>query len=142
MSDLPPPNVLGGAVTLPFVPSVGNYDFDTAINGIPYHFNVLWNTRDADPDNGIEGAWYFDVLDASSNPIVTQMKVVLGAFIGRLSSDPLFTTGCIIAIDTSGKEQEAGYDDIGVNADGTTNRVLVKWVPVLELQYQKSQVGV
>lgn len=134
-------NILGGAVTLPFVPSNGNYSFNTTINNVPYTFNVLWNTRDADPDNGIEGAWYFDVLDATNTPIVTQVKVVLGAMLGRLSSDLLFLTGCIVAIDTSGGEREAGYDDIGVNPDGSTNRVLVKWIPVLELQYQKAQAA-
>ncbi len=135
-------NVLGGAITLPFQPSIGNYNFTSTINNIPYNFNVLWNTRDEDPDNGIAGAWYFDVLDSSFNPIITGVKIVLGAFLGRLCSDPLFTTGCFVAIDTSGNEQEAGYDDIGMNPDGTTNRVVVKWIPVLELQYQKIQAVV
>lgn len=134
-------NILGGAVTIPFRPSRGNYSFTTSINNVTYNFNVLWNTREKDVDAKIDGAWYFDVLDDALNPIASGLKVVLGAFIGRLVSDPLFTDGCFIAIDTSGVEKEAGYDDFGVNDDGSTCRVVVKWIPVLELMYQLQQLG-
>lgn len=106
------------AIEVPFVPSIGAYRFTTVIETKQYVFDVRWNTRDA--------AWYFDVLDADESPIVKSIKVVLGAYLGRLSHHPLFTNGVMVAVDLSGQELDATFDDFGT-------RVAIQYIPVLDL---------
>lgn len=118
-----PANVVDGAIILPFRPSVGSYDFTCAINQRTYVWFARWNTRDK--------AWMLDISDENSKPIIVGVKVVLGAFLGRMRQDvPLFTEGVLVATDLSinhnnGQGKEAGFDDFGT-------RVIVQYIPILE----------
>lgn len=103
---------------LPFVPGDANYRFSTTLNDVDYTFDVRWNERDE--------AWYFDMLDASGEPIVLGVKIVLGAYLGRQSAHPFFKTNVIAAIDTTLEERDATFDDLGV-------RVLVQHYPIGDL---------
>ena len=115
-------NVTTGAVVIPFQPSIGNYRFGTTLNDIQYIFDVHWNAR----DNDGQGAWYFDILEIDETIILRNIKIVLGAYLGRQSSHRLFTEGAMLAYDTSNADKEAGFDDI-------STRVEVIYIPVLEL---------
>lgn len=105
-------------VELPFSPSIGQYTFTATIETVQYVFNVRWNTRDS--------AWYFDVLEADTTPIVYGLKIVLGTYIGRRTNHPLFNDGVIVAVDLSGQETDAGFDDLGI-------RVALQYIPALDL---------
>lgn len=102
---------------LPFVPGVGAYKFTTTIESVTYTFNVHWNGRDSDPDNGIDGAWYFDLLEADGTPIVTGVKVVLGTYLGRTCAHEFFQNGVLVAIDNSGDKRDPGFDDLGARVE-------------------------
>lgn len=111
-------NVVTNDITIPFQPSLANYSFGCAINDVTYLFEVRWNDRAL--------AWYFSLAETDTTPIISGIKIVLGAYLGRQCSHDLFKGGVFVAVDTSGKEAEAGFDDMGV-------RVIVKYIPVLEL---------
>lgn len=106
-------------IVLPFVPSEPFYQFATVIEDQNYVFDVRWNGRDS--------AWYFDVQTETNEVIRRGIKVVLGAYLGRVSTHALFENGAIVALDTSRKQVDATFDDIGV-------RVFVLYLTALELQ--------
>lgn len=90
---------------IPLVPSEGLYDFSTSVNGYSLTFVVRWNA--------VEKAFFVDIYEQSGAPIVTGIKIVLGAYLGRWSQHPLFREGVLIAIDSSGDLVDAGFDDLG-----------------------------
>lgn len=118
------------AIEIPFTPSIGEYRFATVIGSTSYTFDVRWNSRDSVIDeNGVEvvrGAWYFDVREADGTVVVIGIKVVLGVYLGRRSNHPLFANGVMVAVDLSGNEREATFDDLGT-------RVAIQYIPVLDL---------
>ena len=106
------------AVEVPFVPSIGYYRFGTTLVERPYIFDVRWNSRDE--------SWRFDVREVDETLIIAGVKIVLGAYLGRVSSHRLFKEGVFVAVDLSGQRRDATYDDLGT-------RVVVEYIPVLEL---------
>lgn len=106
------------AVTLPLVPSIPNYRFGTQLDGVQYIIDVRWNGRD--------GAWYMDFLQADETPIKYGIKIVLGATLGGLVTDPAFPPGVLIAVDQTGNGREATLDDLG-------SRVLVVYIPAADI---------
>lgn len=106
-------------IALPFIPSVPVYSFSTSINGASFNFDVRWNTRDA--------AWYFDVSTEEGVVLRQGVKIVLGAYLGRVSDSDLFTQGVFVARDTSGQGLDATFDDLGT-------RVEVLYLTALEIQ--------
>lgn len=111
-------NVVTGDIVIPFAASLANYRFACAIDDVTYLFDVRWNDR--------AKAWYFSLAESDGTPIIDGIKIVLGAYLGRQCGHDLFKNGVFVAVDTSGKELDAGFDDMGV-------RVIVKYIPVLEL---------
>ena len=108
-----------GAYILPFQGSVAAYDFRTPIGGSTYTFYVEWSYR--------EKAWYVRITDAAGNIIITGIKLVLGAFLGRIASaQTMFKDGVIVAYDSSGNRRSAGFDDLG-------SRVIVQYIEVESL---------
>lgn len=104
---------------MPLLPRLGgNYRFGATIESTPYLFDVRWNSRDA--------AWYMDVLEASEQPIVLGIKLVLGAYLGRRSNHRLFKRGVFMMLDTSDAGRDATYDDLG-------ERVILVYMPIDEL---------
>lgn len=112
--------------TLPFQPSIPSYDFVTTLEGRPLIWIPRWNGRDL--------AWYLDIEEIDETRIVSGVKIVLGAFLGRESPHIMFRRGVLVAVDTSGQKKDAGYDDLGT-------RVLVKYIPGLDLVRRISEAG-
>ncbi len=108
-------------LVLPFIPSEGNYRFQTTIEDVPYVFDVRWNERDV--------AWYFDLFQSDGVSIELGIKVVLNAYLGRTSTHSLFQRGVLAAIDTSGAYAEPGFDDLGT-------RVEVRYYSVSDLVHE------
>lgn len=100
---------------LPFVPSIANYSFETYIEDVPYTFDVRWNEREA--------SWYLDVTDGAGYAIVRGERIAINAYIGRKSTHPLFRTGVLAAIETSGSMLDPTFDDLGI-------RVEVRYYPL------------
>jgi hypothetical protein len=103
------------SLVLPFSSVNPITKFSTTIDGVQYGFRARWNSRDNyDPATRTSaGSWYFDVADASGDPIMSGVKIVLGAFLGRQVKHPLFRDGVIAAVDLSGKGREATIADLG-----------------------------
>jgi hypothetical protein len=107
---------------IPVVGSISSYRLSTTLTydnqDVQHVFELRWNSRDA--------AWYVNVLEVDDTPIVLGVKVVLGAFLGRRSTHPLFTFGVLVAFDLSGQDLDAGFDDFGT-------RVSLRYIPVPDL---------
>jgi hypothetical protein len=93
------------AQVIPFRPSIGRYRFITVIDQVQYIFKVRWNSRTK--------AWYFDVLEADSTPIVKGVKIVLGVVLGRWSNHPLFIQGGFYVRSHAQVHEDATFDNLG-----------------------------
>lgn len=97
-------------VVIPFVQSDTNYQLAVSIDGVPYVFDVTWNVR----DNDGAGAFYFDMYEGDGTTLIAAgVKVVLGVSLGRRSSGAFFQNHTLTAIDTSGADLDANFDDLG-----------------------------
>jgi hypothetical protein len=111
---------------LPFQPSIPFQNFSTTIDGTNY---LRWNARDkkVDPLGNIitQGAWYFDLLDETSSPILTGIKILLGVAMGRRCEDPRWPLGVFMAQDMLNSGIDAGLDDLGT-------RIIVYFYPLAQ----------
>lgn len=82
-----------------------HYDFVQTLEGKTYRFEFRWNLRDE--------AWYFDLRLNDGTDICNGQKVVLRIPLCLRSKDPNLFPGVLMAIDTSGKDEEAKIDDLG-----------------------------
>lgn len=93
-------------VILPLRPSIGNYTFRSVLDSVEYKFRVTWNR--------LSLAYYFDISEANGDPILLGAKVVLGVYIGRTSTHPLFRNGVLVPRIPQGNDRrEASFDDLG-----------------------------
>ena len=90
---------------IPFTPGDNNDTISTTIDGVGYYFIHHWNWRDE--------AHYFDMYDATLNPIIQGVKVALGANLARNCTDPFFQTYTMRAIDTAHTGVDADVDELG-----------------------------
>lgn len=81
------------------------FEVATTIDGKQYIFNVRWNDRD--------GAWYFDLLDETGDPIMSGIKMVLGVLLGRRCVDPRKPNGALFMSDLSNANRDATLTDLG-----------------------------
>lgn len=102
---------------LPFESGPAFQRFATSIAGTTYVINLRWSGRDA--------AWYFDLADVNESPIVSGIKIVQGALLGRRCADPRFPPGILWAVDLSNQKLDATFDDLGT-------RVVVYFYPFAE----------
>lgn len=82
--------------------------------GAQYNLTLRYNQTD--------DAWYMDVADFEDNMIAVGLKLVLGAYIGRQSTHPLFLNGAFFLVDTTDEGREATFQDLG------TRVVLSYWL--------------
>lgn len=103
---------------IPVPPSTPEVYFTCQINGSPFYFHVLWNDRDS--------SFYMDVMQTDGTPIISGVRMVLHAFLGRTANQPPVVAGVFMCIDTSGQYREAGIDDLG-------SRVQLVWISQIDL---------
>ena len=108
---------------IPTFPSEAHYRFGVVIEDEGYLVDVRWNSRDE--------AWYLDWYTLEEKIIALNIKVVLGMYLGRRSQVPPFTKGVLVAVDTSGQDMEAKFDDFGT-------RVILRYIPVIDLIAQNA----
>lgn len=93
---------------IPIDPAFDHQEFTTTIEGVQYGFRFDWNDRD---EGG--GAHYMSIYDRDQQPIAVGVKVVLGVYLGRRYTHPLFDQGAFVAIPTWDKDREAGRGELG-----------------------------
>lgn len=91
---------------LPFVPEQATYEFSTGLGGEEFVFNVRWNGRDE--------AWFIDILASDRTQILSGIKIVCGTLLGDRNTDPRFPNGVLQAIDLSGDQLDATFEDLGI----------------------------
>jgi hypothetical protein len=92
-------------ITLPTRTDSPYYDFEVELDGRSFVLTLLWNGRDS--------SWYLDIADDSSTPLLSGRKLVLGAPLLSRFSDARLPPGELILVDTTGKDAEAGLEDLG-----------------------------
>lgn len=81
------------------------YRFQITIEGVIYIFQFRWNT--------IHEYWTFDILNYESVPLISGVKVVINYPLLNRYASSLLPPGEIIALDTSGKLERVGRNDLG-----------------------------
>lgn len=92
-------------LVIPVTADAPHLDFEVVLEGATYGLELRWNER-------VE-AWTLSVYDAAGTLLAAGRPVVLGAeLLGRSGSADL-PPGELFAVDTSGKDLEAGRLDLG-----------------------------
>lgn len=90
-------------LTIPLRKDLTHFDLEVALEGTTYRMFFYWNTR--------ERFWYFDIFTEEDEPIITSIKFVIDAPLGRRTANPLRPPGVFIGVDTSGDRIDPGYND-------------------------------
>lgn len=92
-------------LVLPLAADVPHFDFQLALEGATYTLELRWNER--------ASTWSLSAYDASGELLAAGRPVVLGAELLGRSGDARLPPGQLVAVDTSGKDLEAGRADLG-----------------------------
>ena len=92
-------------LTIPCRPSVPHYQAQVALEGRTYTLTFRWNAR--------EEAWFLSIGDAAGNIVLANRKVVLSFPLTSRFRLPGLPPGEFVAVDTTGRGQEAGLSDLG-----------------------------
>jgi hypothetical protein len=90
---------------IPLRPDLAHYEFAVALDKVTVIFELRWSVR--------EEAWYLDVKDEDGTVIYAGIKVVVALPLGRRCRDPRFPPGILMALDTSGRNEDPGLKDLG-----------------------------
>lgn len=103
---------------LPTRTDLARYSFDVDLDGSTFTFDFEWNDRDS--------GWYFSIIDANANKLLSGRRVVLGYPLISIYRDIRLPIGTLVAIDTSSKDEEPDFADLG-------NRVKLLYITKAEL---------
>lgn len=107
------------AIVLPIEPNGAHFAFKSNVEGVVLGFEFKWNDRDS--------LWRMSIFDGEGQPIRYGIAVVLNRpLLGGNFRPNGLPAGSWVAIDTSGQDKEATFDDLG-------SRVLVTFTPLAEL---------
>lgn len=90
---------------LPIEQNSSHFRFRTELDGATYTFEFRWNDR--------WDAWLMSIGDAEGNPVASGVRVVINMPLVSHLSDPRLPPGVLMAIDTTGQNLDAGYQDLG-----------------------------
>lgn len=93
------------AITLPAVSVPTHSTFQTDMDGVTYGLETRWNER--------AQGWFLRIFDAEGNELLSAVRIVVGFFLAKRSSDPRMPPGVIVAMDTSGQDLDPGLTDLG-----------------------------
>jgi hypothetical protein len=106
------------AFVIPTSTTLPHYEIRVDLDGVPYTLEFRWNARD--------GAWYMHVKNEDDTHLVSGVKVVIGIPLGVRSANAEMPFGVLIALDTSGADEQPGIDELG-------ERVLLYYYSATEL---------
>lgn len=93
------------AIILPTRTDSPLYTFGVELDGVTYLLTFRWNDREA--------AWFFDLADSDGDPLMSGRKVTIGTALLARFRTPGLPPGELEAIDTTGAQVEAGFDELG-----------------------------
>jgi hypothetical protein len=111
---------------IPLRPDLAHYDFSYTLDEVTYLFEFRWNSR--------EEAWYFDLRLEDETDVLNGVKVVLGYPMGIRSRNANRPPGQLVAFDTSGRNEEAGLEDLG-------SRVIILYYDLEEVNEMREAAG-
>lgn len=106
------------AQTLPLRTDAPRYALRVDLDAQRYSFEFEWNDR--------AGAWFFNLLDASEDPILQGVRVVVNSSLLELFRDPRLPPGVLFAADSTGLDLDPGLTDLG-------DRVQLVYYPLVDL---------
>lgn len=92
-------------ILIPLRNDLPDYSFQIELDGKTYGLRLRLNQRD--------GSWYFDVRDAEDTVLVAGRRLVIGLPLLRRYTDERLPPGELLAVDSSGANEEAGPADLG-----------------------------
>lgn len=105
-------------LVIPNRTDVPKYNLEIPLDNVTFRLGFHWNDR--------AGAWFMSIADVNGTPLLSGRRVVVGFPLLARFRDPRLPTGELNAVDTSGKQQEAGENDLG-------ERVRLLYFPIAEL---------
>lgn len=105
------------SIRLPIKQEGSHFAFSTQLDDLAFGFEFRWNDR--------EEAWFMSVKDGEGESIVDGVKVVVNIPLLNFFTDPRLPIGVLMALDTAGNNQDAGFADLG-------RRVVVSYAPASE----------
>ena len=96
-------------VKIPTTPSLPHYNQFTTLDGTTYELVFFWNTRDEH--------WYMDINDIDGNIILPSSKLVCNYPLLRRAKNPDSPPGQILAMDTSGLDEDPAFNDLGTRVE-------------------------
>jgi hypothetical protein len=107
-------------------PLLPHYDLTTTLDGVSYTLEFRWNTRDS--------SWFMSIRLEDGTDVVNGVKVVVGYPLGFRSRHASRPPGMFQALDTSGKKQDPGINDLGA-------RVRLYYFDLAEVNAVRSDLG-
>lgn len=89
----------------PFTVSQNNYRLKVPIDNSAFLLDVRFNSFDS--------TWSVDLYEEDETPILMNIKLVLGARLGRTCKHSFFDQYVLSVVDTSGSGVDANFDDLG-----------------------------
>lgn len=93
------------AVTLPLRSDLPHYSFRVQLDGEMYGFAFWWNY-------GIS-AWMMSISDPDDVPLAVGIRVVVDFPLAARFADSRLPPGTLLAIDTTGRQEDPGLEDLG-----------------------------
>lgn len=93
------------AFELPTRTDLARYSFDVDLDDVNYTFAFEWNDRDS--------GWYLSIHTPEGDALLQGRRVVLNYPLCNLYKTAGLPAGTIMAIDSSGKDTEPGFGDLG-----------------------------
>ena len=101
---------------VPIDPTLPWQEFSVQLDNETFTFEFRWNGR--------AGMWFLSISDSTGN--LANVRVALGPPLLYRYRDDRLPRGVLIAIDTSGQDQDALADDLG-------SRVKLAYIPAADL---------
>lgn len=92
-------------LVLPTSTDTARYSFRIELDSVHYRFGFNWNNR--------ASHWYFSIRDRNDVLLLASRRVVVGFPLLNRFRDPRLPAGMLDAIDTSGKDTDPGFADLG-----------------------------
>ncbi len=104
---------------LPVEGDVAHQSFTVDLDGEPYIIELRWNNR--------ASAWFLSLYTPTNAPLLLGRRVVIGVPMLRRHRTPAFPPGEMLAVDTTGANQDPGANDLGA-------RVVLMYATAAELR--------
>lgn len=89
--------------------SIPNYFYEITIDSVPYRLEFLWNSR--------FDYWTVNIKTITGEPLIYGVKLIINYELIRLYGADNLPKGALIPVDTTGKLERIGYEDLTESID-------------------------